>query len=70
MYSNAQLEFLVGSVTNLEDRYALEKVQGKTTNLQSVSTCVGFRQTADHHVRITDGLHLTEEQQHHQPVYL
>ena len=62
VYSDAQFDFLVRTMTNFETRHMVEQIKSHAADLSNVASLVWFRQSTHDHVRISNCLHLTSKQ--------
>lgn len=58
MNSDAQIECLARTMTYLEARHFIEQIKRQVANFDDMTTLIGHRYTADHHIRITNCLYL------------
>ena len=56
--ADAKTQLHAGTVSDLEGRYGMEKVKGGVADLAHVTILVSDGNAADHHVSVSDGLHL------------
>jgi len=59
VYSNAQFERLLSTMTNREAWHLVKQIKSHAADLNDVSSRVDVRQSTHDHVRVANCLHLT-----------